>query len=75
VYLSSLKICIKLHNVLASIEDHFTVWYLFRNTLNTLGSIFRRNFVHFSVVFKGFVFAKYASCPIDFGESMLEKSV
>jgi hypothetical protein len=29
---------------------------LFRNTLNTLGSIFRRNFVHFSVVFKGFVF-------------------
>jgi hypothetical protein len=45
--------------------DHFTVWYLFRNTLNTLGSIFRRNFVHFSVVFKGFVFAKYASCPID----------
>jgi hypothetical protein len=50
-------------------EDHFTVWYLSRNTHNMLGSIFRRNFVHFSVVFKGFVFAKYVSCPIDSGSS------
>jgi hypothetical protein len=50
-------------------EDHFTVWYLSRNTHNMLGYIFRRNFVHFSVVFKGFVFAKYVSCPIDSGSS------
>jgi hypothetical protein len=42
-------------------EDHFTVWYLFRNTLNTLGSIFRRNVVHLSVVFKCFVFANMAA--------------
>jgi hypothetical protein len=49
--------------------------YLFRNTLNTLGYIFRRNFVHFSVVFKGFVFAKYASCPKRVAEQIADSEM
>ena len=37
--------------------------------ISTVDLYTKTYFVHFSVVFKGFVFAKYASCPIDCGSS------